>query len=269
MKSKKSKIIKIILVVVISIVVLATLIGTMGLRLVIRNYAKQVTAELGPAAEFFTEFDITMPNSVAVQDITHYGMTITLPGYFKEKEVSLQETRMYAVMDEEGNATESVIFVAPGDVSEINLFSEEKIEKMTDGPLEKYAVKQLMKGFEDLGNGIPDNFYNMTKAYYLLTEKDYSFWNWKQGFAYVVNGIIKNSIAVGCDYTYIYETEDICGFIHVTDRTEQAQSDSSRPDYYVVADMFSTDDFSKSHDLIINCASLETAYAIINSIEIE
>lgn len=54
MKTKKNKILKIILIVVISIVVLSTLIGTIGLRLVIRHYAKQVTAEMTPPAEYFT-----------------------------------------------------------------------------------------------------------------------------------------------------------------------------------------------------------------------
>lgn len=261
MKNRKRKIIKIILIVVIYIVVLASLIWTVGPRLAIRHYAKQITAELGPAAEYFTEFDLTMPDSVAVQDITHYGMTVSIPAHFKETE-PLHTNRIFKVVDEEGNTTEILLIRAPNDVSEMNMLT---VGKMADNPLERYIMEQLMKGYEDLGNGIPDNFYNMSKAYYLLTEEDYSFWNWKQGLAYITSGILKSQLAFACDYTYIYETEDICGFIHVKDNT----SDSSKPDYFVVANMYSTDDFSTSHDLIIHCDSLEMFYAIINSIEIE
>ena len=180
MQSKKKNMKKVVIV-VISIVILATLIWNLGLRLIIHYYAKQVTAELGPAAEYFTKYDVTIPESEAVQEITPNYITVTIPACFKEID-PIDKSLIYAVMDEEGNPTERVIFTAPYDVSEINLFSTENIAEIANAPLKKYAVKQLMKGFDELGNGIPDNYYNMYKSFYLLTEEEYSFWNWKQGW---------------------------------------------------------------------------------------
>ena len=268
MKASKNKVIKIILIVIVSLVVLATLIGTVGLRLVIRHYAKEVTAEMGPAAEYFTEYDQTFVAVSAVQDITHNGMTITVPTHFQEKEFALEGAYMYVVSDEKGNALESVVFMRPDDVSEMELLSEERISEMGDTFLKRYAVKKLVQGFEDLGHGIPDNAYTTLKAASLLSKDDYSFWNWKQGFAYVVSGLLKNTSFLG-DYNYIYETEDICGIIHVRDFTLDADNTTQNCNYYIVADMYSTSDFSTSHGLLIKCNSLEMAYGILNSIVIE
>ena len=75
---------------IISIVVLVTLIGTIGLRLVIRYYAKQVTAEMPPSAEFFTEYDQTLAEFGEMQDITHNGMTVTIPAYFQESPLNAE-----------------------------------------------------------------------------------------------------------------------------------------------------------------------------------
>ncbi len=268
MKSKLKKIGKIILIVIAIILVLATIVWAVGIRLLIRHYAKEVTAKMEPASEYFTEFDLTIPDSVEVQNVTAHGVTATIPAEFEEIE-PIGTTINYGIMDSEGNQTELILFLTPGDVSELALFSEKNMAEMTDTPLKKFAVKQLMKGFEDLGHGIPDNFYSAYKSFYLLTEEDYSFWNWKQGFAYVVNGMLKNVISFACDYTYIYETEDICGFLHVTDRTEKDNEGYSGPKYKVVAELLSTDDLSTDHTIIIGGDSLETIYAIINSVVIE
>lgn len=268
MKSKKSKVIKIILIVVISLVVLATLIGTIGLRLVIRHYAKEVTAEMSPPAEYFTEYDQNYGDADAVQDITHNGMTVTIPAHFETKEINLEETYMYAVLDEEGNASESIVFMRPDDVTDMNLFSEKNLAEMGNGFLKKYALKKLMKGFEDLGHGLPDNAYTTLKSTSLLSKDDYSFWNLQKGFAYVVSGLLKNTTFTG-DYNYIYETDDICGIIHVRDFTLDGSNSTQNCNYYIVADMYSTSDFTTSHGLLIKCNSLEMAYSMINSIVIE
>lgn len=270
MKTKKKKILKIILIVVISLVVLATLIGTIGLRLVIRHYAKQVTAEMTPPAEYFTEYDQTLADFGEMQDITHNGMTVTIPAYFQELEMPMHETYMYGVIDEEGNSsdTECIILSRPDDVSDLSLFSEESMAEMGDSFLKKYALKKLAKGFEDLGHGIPDNAYTTLKSTSLLSKDDYSFWNWQQGFAYVVSGLLKNAYFT-FDYNYIYETDDICGIIHVRDYTLDTDGSTKGYKYYIIAEMYSTDDFSTSRVLLIRSNSLEMAYGMINSIVIE
>lgn len=255
---------------IISIVVLVTLIGTIGLRLVIRHYAKQVTAEMPPSAEFFTEYDQTLAEFGEMQDITHNGMTVTIPAYFQELEMSMHETYMYGVMDEEGNSsdTECIIFSRPDDVSDMVLLSEEGIAEMGDTFLKRYALKKLVKGFEDLGHGIPDNAYTTLKSAYLLSKDDYSFWNWQQGFAYVVSGMIKKA-SFTSNYNCIYENDDICGIIHVRDYTLDTDGSTKGYKYYIIADMYSTADFSTSRVLLIRSNSLEMAYGMINSIVIE
>lgn len=255
---------KIILIVLISIVVLCTLIGTLGIRLIIRHYAKQVTAELTPASTYFTEYDVVFDSSDSTQRVTHNGITVTIPEAYKEKEISLENTYQYSIMGEDDKALESVVFMAPYDASDMNLFSEENLAEMNGSFIEKYAVKQLMKGFEKLGHGVPDSAYNTLKSASLLTADDYSFWNWKQGFAYVVSGMLKNTIYLS-DYNYIYETDDMCGFIHVRDLSYSEQDYN----YYLIVKVYSTKDLGTEYGLLIRCNSLDVAYGIINSIVIE
>lgn len=257
-----SKAKKIILTIVIIIISLIILLWVLGLRLVIWYAAKQVTPDIGPAAEYFTEYNVTMNTVDYVQDISHNGLTMTIPGNYVQEELSLKNTVMYVLPHEEETATESVVFMASSDLSDMNLFSEENMATYTGGMLDKFAANKLMKGFEDLGHGLPDSAYNTFKSTSLLTADDYSFWNWQKGFAYVVSGMIKNTSFLG-DYNYIYETNDICGIIHVRELTEQDYK------YYIFADMFSTEDLGTAHGLLIKTNDLEMAYAMINSITIE
>lgn len=268
LKSNKRKLKKTILIVVSSLFVLFTLIGFFGPRLVFGYCAKQVTAQLGPAAEFFTKFDLTLQDTETVREVTFDGMTVTLPGNLTNERSVLSNSYIYEEPKEEGDTGSSVI-IATIDVSEMNQDINEMVTEQVDGLFKKYVAKQLLKGFEEEGSGIPTNYYSLAKSCFLLTEGDYSFWNWKQGFVYVIYGLLKNELGYPCDYTYIYEKEDICGFIYVVDKTEQAQSDSSVLNYRVVATMYSMDDFSMEHVLMIHTDSLEAAYAIINSVEIE
>ena len=268
LKNKKSKLKKILLIVVGSLFVLFALVIFFGLRFGIRKYAKQVTAQLGPEAEYFTEFDLTLPETEPVREVTFDGMTVTLPGYLKNERSVLSNSCIYEESEGEGDTGSSVI-IATMDVSEMNQDIDEMVAGQADGTFKEYVTKQLWKGLKDSKNGIPTNCYTLSKTCFLLTEEDYSFWDWKKGFAYVIYGLLKNALAYPCDYTYIYEKEDCCGFIYVVDKTKQAQDDSSVLNYRVVAVMYSMDDFSTEHVLMIHSDSLETAYAIINSAEIE
>lgn len=258
-----SKAKKIILTIVIIIVSLAILAWIFIPRLLILFAAKQVTPDVGPAAEYFTEYDKTIINVDYTQNISHDGLTITLPGNFVEHELTLENTIMYILPAEgEEAAQESIVFMAVSDLSDMNLFSEENMAELTGGMLDKFATNRLMKGFEALGHGFPDSAYNTLKSTALLSEDDYSFWNVNQGFAYVISGMIKNTSFMA-DHNYIYENEDICGIIHVRELPEDECK------YYIVADMFSTDDLGSAHGLLIKTNHLDLAYAMINSIIIE
>ncbi len=258
-----SKAKKIILTIVIIIVSLAILAWIFIPRLLILFAAKQVTPDVGPAAEYFTEYDATMDTIDYVQDISHDGLTMTIPGNYVEHELTLENTIMYILPTKgETGAQESIVFMAVSDLSDMNLFSEENLTELTGGLLDKFATNRLMKGFEALGHGLPDSAYNTFKSTALLSEDDYSFWNVNQGFAYVISGMIKNTSFMA-DHNYIYETEDICGIIHVRELPDQECK------YYIVADMFSTEDLGTAHGLLIKTNNLDLAYAMINSITIE
>ena len=128
-----SKAKKIILTIIIVIVSLAVLLGVFGLRLVIWYAAGQITPEMTPPAEYFTEYDATINNVDYVQSITHDGLTMTIPGAYVPKEISLGNTMMYILPlkkstdEENADAAESVVFMAASDLSDMNLFSEENM----------------------------------------------------------------------------------------------------------------------------------------------
>ncbi len=263
-----SKLKKPILIIVAVLIVLAILIPTIGIRLYIRHHAKQITPELGLTAEYFTEYDVGFAATDDVQTLSHNSTTLTAPGYFTEGELNLDDAYMYTYQNEAGTVSESIVFMAPYDQSDMNLLSEENMAQFTNGFLDEYAAKQLRKGFEKLGHGIPDNAYHTSKCIELLSADDYSFWNWKQGFAYVVCGILKRE-SIWLNSHYVYETEDICGIIRIRDFSDADNQAEKGFRYYIIADMYSTKDLNTVHGLLIKCNSLETAYAIINSVVIE
>lgn len=94
-----------------------------------------------------------------VQDISHDGLTMTIPGNFVEHVLSLENTIMYILPTEDETDTESVVFMASSDLSDMNLFSEENMATYTNDMSDKVAADKLMKGFEDLGHGLPDSAY--------------------------------------------------------------------------------------------------------------
>ncbi|MBR5799117.1 MAG: zf-HC2 domain-containing protein [Lachnospiraceae bacterium] len=264
--NKKRK--RVALITVLSVVAALALIGILGFRLVILYFSKQVTTDFNPSVEYFTEYDRTMADTEAVQEIKLNGIAVNLPAEYAEMD-PVAESFRYGTADEEGNPVNQVLIMPPSDVSELNLFGEENMESLPDFPLGQFVVNQLRKGYEDLGHGMPDDFYHMTKANFLLTKEDYSFWNWQKGLAYTISSYIKNQTPVIADYVLIYEEDDICGFIYVTDKSAKEGSNSAAYDYYVIADLFGTSDLSTGYGMIITGDSLEEIYAIINSVVIE
>lgn len=252
-----------IVITIITICVFLTIVGWIFVpRLFVWFAARQITPDIGPGAEYFTEYDISLTDMDLVQTTSPGGLSMDIPNDYAEKEISLENTLMYVRTDETNIVTDSIVFMAASDLNDMNLFSEENIAELTDGPLSMLSTTHLIKGFEALGHGLPDSAYGTFKSSALLTEDDYSFWRLNQGFAYVVSGMIKNSSMMG-EYNYIYETEEICGIIHVMIPSDREYK------YYIVADMFATDDLGTAHGLLIKTNSLEEAYGMINSIVIK
>lgn len=249
-----SKKVKKILKIVIIIIAILTLIWMLGIRLLIWYYA-QDAFYVGPAAEYFTEYDVTLEDT---QSVSHNGITMNIPSNYVEDE-PFGSTIIYRSPDE----TEAVLIMAAKTDSRMALFSEETVAQMSDGFLSKIGTRQLMNGFKAMDNGLPDTWYTTYKFLSLLTADDYSFLNWKQGYAYVVSKIMADAFFLNdCDQ-YLYETEDICGIIQISDNFNRYGT------YKVYAYLFPTYDLNTNYSVILSAGSLEEIYGMINSIVIQ
>ena len=89
-----SKKVKKILKIVIIIIAILTLIWMLGIRLLIWYYA-QNAFYVGPAAEYFTEYDITLDDT---QSVSNGNLTMDIPGDYVESD-SLGNTIIYRSPD--------------------------------------------------------------------------------------------------------------------------------------------------------------------------
>ncbi len=143
--------------------------------------------------------------------------------------------------------------------------SDIMIEDMWDLKLPLFRFGNLSKGCERIGNGQPDSLYGEMKCAVLLEENDFSFWNIDQGSAFCKLAIMQGTYTSGTD-AYIYEREDLCGIIYIMDIHF---SDTNEPAYDVCFEFYAADDLNTPYELTIITPSLENAYAIINSIEMQ
>ena len=250
MSQKKKKILKVIII----ILAVLTLIWMLGIRLIIWFFA-QDAFYVGPAAEYFTEYDVTLEDT---QSVSHNGITMKIPSNYVEDE-PLGSAIIYRSPDE----TEAVVITAADSDSNMALFSEETIAEMSDSFLGKIGAHQLMNGFKAMDNGFPDTWYTTYKSLCLLSADDYSFLNWKQGFAYVVSKMMAEAWLKRERYKYLYETEDICGVLQISDNM------NNQGVYRAYAHMFPTDDLNTNYTVILEANSLDKLYGMINSIVIE
>ncbi len=271
LKCNTSKLKKIVLIVVGSLFVLLALVIFFGPRFVVYHQAKEVTAQLGSAAEWFTEYDLTFTEAETVQKATHDGMTVSIPEGFSEREMTTEEWRIFDGPEAGEGILGEYVLLASSDVQDLNWAIDDMISEMVDkksGIFKNYVAKRLSKEFKELSHG-NTNFYTLAKSCYLLTEEDYSFWNLTKGLAYLIKGALKTGMTPYCDYILIYEKEDVRGLIYVTDRSLHTELSSSAPNYSFQIELYGRDDFSTSYVLLIRCDDLETAYSILNSAEIE
>lgn len=250
MSQKKKKVLKVVVI----IIVILTLIWMLGIRLIIWLFA-QDAFYVGSAAGYFTKYDITLEDT---QTISHNGITMNIPSDYVEDE-PLGNTIIYRSPDE----TAAVMILAADTDSNMALFSEKTIAEMSDSFLGKIGTHQLMNGFKAMGNGFPDTWYTTFKSLCLLSADDYSFLNWKQGFAYVVSKMMADALLIRDDYKYLYETEDICCILQISDNMNGTGA------YRAYAYMFSTDDLNTNHTVLFRANSLDELYGMINSIVIE
>lgn len=227
-------------------------------RIFLHNFIKESLPDVGSAAEFFTEYSIFETDDTINVSNGHISMDIPAEYAFDE-EYSLETADLY-----KDNDKHSVILMDVwewGDTMNLMSSFDSKDYNM-DYDL-KMGAEGLKKGFEKLGNGLPDSGFATYKCMYMLENSDYSFWNFNQQVAYMITGTMKTVLAPAFGDIYIYENGDICGFVHV----RESENPDVNGKYSVLFQIYLADDLNTSSSVLIKTDSLEEAYAIMNSVK--
>lgn len=215
--------------------------------LAVGNYA--IVRDVGPAAEYFTEYDVLCED---VQTIDNGHIAIDIPAYYLKKDTELESVEIYYDPD----TNRGILLMDTDDMSDMNLLNEENLgEGLTDMQF-NIGMDQLTKGFEALGNGLPDCAYNTYKCMKMLDAEDNSFWNFNQAAAFLVTGTLKNILAQ-YETSLVYETDEICGFVEYTQMEDG--------EYKVLLEIYRTDDLNTVSSVILAVEDLDVAYAVMNS----
>ena len=266
--SKKTKT---IIIIAVSILLTATLYFTI-LHPRIKTYIAMVcvyeemggSRDIGLPAEEYNQYSIT-DDSLIMTDFGAFSIGIPSDLEDQTKEDSdIIVYRTIGAVTEPGvnNPDIEFIGISPDgdDNSGMVIINKELIGSDAE-------LNRLAKGYEALGYGMPDNFYNTLRCAHSLSPDDYSFWNYNKGLAYTYllpfrAGSPFYSNGDNCK-TYFYETEDVCGII-----CEQYREDYDG-NYRFQCDFYSTDDLNTGYIISITVHDKETGYAIINSLTFE
>lgn len=240
---------KIILTVVSILSVLSFAAWLLVPRILLAASTKAILDDVGEAATYFTEYDVRNED---VQTIDNGHIAIDIPADYTIKDTHIDSVIIYK--KPETNLT--LLMIDSDNMSEMNLLKEETLSEYLTDVQFNIGTKQLTKGFEVLGNGLPDSAYNTFKCIWMLDKEDNSFWNTNQATAFLVTGTLKN-ILIQYENTMIYETDDICGFVGYT------QLDNGI--FRVRLEMYQTDDLNTVSTVMLRVKDLETAYAVMNS----
>lgn len=255
-RNKENKKLRIVLIVACSVILAVVLFFVIVPRIVLSVALSEYVPFVGEAAEYYTEYDVT-DDCLVVVDAEH--CTIGIPADFVKKDLSAEFTSVY--YHDPDNDGLSVMIVEPqDDLERLSLFYRGHYENVSDEQYE-FIISVLEKWYDALGHGIPDTAYDTYKCVHLLNESDRGFWNMGRSIAFGITGIMKLQLPMFGDY-YIYETDEMCGFVSVAHHADEGY-------YYVTAEMYSPDDLNQPNNFIIRTETAEEAHAIVNSIAIK
>ena len=245
------------IIIIVNIAAALLLIGVLAWnfipRLALSALIKNTLPEF-EAAQVFDSYDIT---DGSLKTINHDNYSVGIPEDFTAVDVGELDAQYYANSDKSC----CVLLLAYNEPLNINLLSDEYYQSI-EGMPSYIAVSTMEEAFESLGNGvIPDNTYNTFKSAALLDSGDYNFWSIENTVAYIVLGTIKASLPQLGEIQYIYERDDVRGFVTIKAPFEE------QPVYAATVELYSADDLDTPHTLMIHSESLDTIYAIINSVE--
>lgn len=252
MEKTNRKGLKIALIILGVIIVLLGLLWFFVPRFLVQVMAKAAAPDELYTAKEFTAYSVTADN---VQPVTNGRITVDIPAELVKKELEDVESTLYT-----DGGSNTVIIMPPYEYEDFNLFELDDFGGYDLSDLKQLkGLMDIKKGFEKLGNGIPENAFSAFKCAYTLSRDDYSFWDLNQGIAYTITGVLRHVLPVFGDI-YVYETEDICGFVSVSENdTGEGAA------YRVMLSIYSTDDLNTVNDIIMNTDTPEVAYAVINS----
>ncbi len=207
-----------------------------------------VSDPVGESATYFTAFDV---RSEDVQTIDNGHIAVEIPTDFQE-----YKTHENSVIYRNGEETASIVLIGASDMSDLNLLAADSFGETVTGLQGTYSVEQIRKGFERMGNGLPDSAYNTYKCVYLLDEEDNSFWNFNQGLAFLTAATLKQATPAYGDVE-IYESDEICGFVHVQEAEDGTASG--------LLEIYSVDDLGTVSSMIFKGVDRNTIYAVMNS----
>lgn len=248
-KSECGKVVFWVAVILVLVFLTRVIVPCAGVRLALDLFIPDV----GAGAEYFTEYDVRDDSLV----MTDSHLNIGIP----ERCVKLEKGLKADVYGPADGEQLGIIIMPAYDLSDMDLYNRDMYEDISDGEY-KLLASVLDNWFDELGYGYPNSGYGTQKCIHLLDDGDRSFWNIGKNIAFAVTGVLKLETAIFGDEVYIYETDDKCGIISVSDH----ETDGG---YYVIAEMYDTEDLGMSYSVMIRGNDLQEIYSIINSITIE
>ncbi len=253
---KQNKKLRLVLIIACSVILAVVLFFVIVPRIVLSVALSEYVPFVGEAAAYYTEYDVT-DDSLVIVEAEH--CTIGIPADYVQKELSADIHSDY-YHDPENDGLSVMIVEPQDDLERLSLFYRGHYENVSDEQYE-FIISVLEKWYNALGKGIPDTAYDTYKGVHLLDESDRGFWNMGRSIAFGITGILKLQMPMFGDY-YIYETDEMCGFVSIGDHTDEGY-------YYVTAEMYSVDDLNQPYNFIIRTKTAEEAYTIVNSITIK
>lgn len=195
--------------------------------------------------------------------MTDYGdFSVNIPSDWVKKESDSDNFTIYVPKDalEESVVQEAITSTGTGeDYSDLILLNRELYESDT-------LWRRVNKGFERLGYGMPTTAYDSIRCALMMDSKDYNLINYNKSLAftyalpyragsfYVYDGVTS--------WSYHYVDEEKCGFI-----SEAYLDNFDTYRYYF--NFYDPENLNTEYLLLITVKDRDTAYAIINSIELD
>ena len=219
----------------------------------IRIYNAAKSAEyVGKPAQYYTDFSGKVDNPLKITnghislDISSSYSPIRLEGELHDK------ARVY-----KDNSKGVMLTFADNLGDAMDYTNEASLTGAS--PMLKSVYKSFMRGVKRFGYGTPDCAYNSLRCIYLLDDSDYSFWDRDRCVAYAVLAEMKKAVGSDYDYVYIYERDDIRGFISVE---ETPTKDTM---YNIHLEIYTTDDLNTVSTVIMCVDTLGEAFAAMNT----